>query len=83
MFGRTRLCVVGQQCCVLHDPKSLTGFKLYITSANKCQHCCGSMQMDATSHKIVGPNNVACSLPTMLGPFPWALNPIQPGGKGR
>ena len=27
--------------------KSLTGFKLYTTSANKCQHCCGSMQMAA------------------------------------
>ena len=45
------LGVVGQQCCVrLHGPKSLTGFKLYATSANKCQHCCGSMQTDATSH---------------------------------
>ena len=41
----TLLGVVGQQCCVrLHRPKSLTGFKLYATSANKCQHCCGSMQ---------------------------------------
>ena len=29
-------------------PKSLTGFKLYATSANKCQHCCGSMQPDET-----------------------------------
>ena len=29
------LGVVGQQCCVrLHGPKSLTGFKLYATSAN-------------------------------------------------
>ena len=29
-----------QQCCVrLHGPKSLTGFKLYATSANKSQHC--------------------------------------------
>ena len=46
--------------------KSLTGFKLYATSANKCQHCCGSMQMDATSHNIVGSNNVACCWPTML-----------------
>ena len=39
--------------------KSLTGFKLYATSAKKCQHCCGSMQTDAISHNIVGPNNVA------------------------
>ena len=47
------------QCCVrLHGPKSLTGFKLYATSSNKCQHCCGSMQTDTTSHNIVGPNNV-------------------------
>ena len=55
----TLLSVVGQQCCVrLHGPKSLTGFKLYATSGNKCQHCCGSMQTDATSHNIVGPKNV-------------------------
>ena len=41
--------VFGQQCCVrLHGPKSLTGFKLYATSANKCQHRCDSMQTDAT-----------------------------------
>ena len=31
-------------CCA----KSLTGFKLYAASANKCQHCCGSLQTDAT-----------------------------------
>ena len=31
-------------CCA----KRLTGFKIYATSANKCQHYCGSMQMDAT-----------------------------------
>ena len=30
-------------CCA----KSLTGFKLYTTSANKCQRCCVSVQMDA------------------------------------
>ena len=52
--------------------KSLTGFKLYAISANKCQHCCGSMQTDATSHNIVGPNNVGCCWPTMLRPFAWA-----------
>ena len=51
----TLLGVVGQQCCVrLHGPTSLTSFKLYATSANKCQHCCGSMQTDAASHNIVG-----------------------------
>ena len=56
-------------CCA----KSLTGFKLYATSANKCQHCCGSMQTDATSHNIVGPSNVACCWPTVLRPFAWAF----------
>ena len=70
----TILGVFGQQCCVrLHGPKSLTGFKLYATSANKCQHCCGSMQTNVTSHNIVGPNNVGCCWPTMFGPFAWAL----------
>ena len=86
----TLLDVVGQQCCVrLHGPKSLTGFNLYATSANNCQHCCGAMQTDATSHNIVGSNNVVsnnvvsnnvgsnnvgCCWPTMLGPFAWALS---------
>ena len=70
----TLLGVVGQQCCIrLHEPKSLTGFKLYATSANKCQHCCDSIQTDATRHNIVGPNNVGCCWPTMLGPFAWAF----------
>ena len=32
----------------LRGPKCLTGFKLCATIANKCQHCCGSMQMDVT-----------------------------------
>ena len=31
-----------------HGSKSLTGFKLYTTSANKCQHCCSSMQTDSS-----------------------------------
>ena len=53
--------------------KSLTGFKLYATSANKCQHFCGSLQTDATSHNIVGPNNVGCCWLTMLRRFAWAL----------
>ena len=29
-------------------PKRLTGFKLYATSANKCQHRCAIMQTDAS-----------------------------------
>ena len=57
----------------LVGPKVFTGFKLYATSANKYQHCCGYMQMDATSYNIVGPNNVGCCWPTMLGPFAWAF----------
>ena len=45
----TLLRVVGQQCCVgLYGPKNLTGFKLYATSTDKCQHCCGSLQTEAT-----------------------------------
>ena len=69
LLGPTLLGVAGQQCWVrLHGSKSLTGFKLYTTSANKCHHCCGSMQTDATSHNIVG-----CCWPTMLRPFAWAF----------
>ena len=75
----TSLGLVGRQCCVrLNGPKSLTGFKLYVTSANKCQHYYGSMQTDATSHNIVGPNNIGCCWPTMLGPFAWALRWLPP-----
>ena len=41
--------VFGQQSCArLLGHKSLTGFKVYATSANKRQHCCGSMQTDST-----------------------------------
>ena len=52
--SKSQLCCVfleifGQQCCVrLIGPKSLAHFKLYARSANKCQHCCGSMKTDAT-----------------------------------
>ena len=53
MLGPTMLRVAGQQCCVrLHVPKSLTGFKLYATSANVVVILC-----KRTQH--VGPNNVA------------------------
>ena len=48
--------------------KSLTGFKLYATSANIVVILC-----KRTQH--VGPNNVACCWPTMLRPFAWALSP--------
>ena len=35
------------------------------------------MQTDATSHNIVGPNDVGCCWPTMLGPFAWAFNKLS------
>ena len=65
------LRVFGQQCCVcvrleMQGPKSLTGFKLYATSANIVVVPCKRMQH-------VGPNNVACCWPTMSRPFPWAF----------
>ena len=61
------LGVFDQQCCVrLHSPKSLTGFKLYVTSANIVVFPC-----QRTQH--VGSNNVACCWPTMLRPFAWAF----------
>ena len=53
-------CKWAQNCCTMLrrslnnrnvgtcTAKSLTGFKLFATSANKCQYCCGSMQTDAT-----------------------------------
>ena len=43
------LRVVGRQCCVrLHGPKSLTGFKLYATSAN-------IVVVHANGRNILGP----------------------------
>ena len=54
------LCKRTQDCCAtLHQQQSnrnvgnccakrLTDFKRYATSSSKCQHCCGSMQTDAT-----------------------------------
>ena len=65
MLGPTMLRVVGQQCCVrLHGSKSLTGFKVYATSANIVV-----VPFKRTQH--VGSNNVACCWPTMLRPFAW------------
>ena len=61
------LGVFGQQCCVrLHGPKSLTGFKLYAKIANNVVVPCKRTQ-------YVGPNNVACCLPTMLRSFAWTF----------
>ena len=54
-------------CCA----KSLTGFKLYATSANIVVVPCKRTQQVTTL--IVGSNNVACCWPTMLRPFAWAL----------
>ena len=70
----TLLGVVGQQCCVhLHEPKSLTDFKLYTTSDNKCQHCCGFIQTDATSHNIVGPTMLGVGGQQCWVSFEWAF----------
>ena len=63
MLGPTILRVIGQQFCVgLHGPKSLTGFKLYATSANIAVVPCKRMQH-------VGP--------TMLRPFVWTLSYVN------
>ena len=54
------LGVVGQHCCVrLHGPKSLTGFKLYATSANIVVVPCKRTQqvttlLDPTMLGVVG-----------------------------
>ena len=65
----TLLRVVGQQCCVrLYGPKSLTGFKLYATSANNVMVPC---------KRTHGNNNVACCCTTMLRPFAWALTGLN------
>ena len=64
-----------QQCCVrLHGPKSLTGFKLYATSANIFVVPCKRTQR-------VGSNSVASCWPTMLRPFAWALRRVRPQSK--
>ena len=51
-------------------------FDRFQTIRNKCQQCCDSMQTDATSHNIIGSNNVGCCWPTMLGLFAWAFTAI-------
>ena len=57
----TLLRVVGQQCCArLHGPKSLTGFKLYATSANIVVAPC-----KWTQHMLG---------PTVLRLFAWAFS---------
>ena len=72
------LGVFGQQCYVrLQEPKSLTGFKLYATSANKCQQVptsanivvvpCKHTQQVTTLLRVVGG-----FWTTMLRPFAWA-----------
>ena len=63
----TMLGVVGQQCCVrLHGSKSLTGFKLYATSANTLVVPCKQTQQVTT---LLGPTMLGVVGPTMLGPF--------------
>ena len=64
----TSLRVVVRQCCVcLYGPKSLTGFKLYATSANIVV----VPRKRLTQH--AGANNTACCWPTMLRSFAWAF----------
>ena len=56
--GRNKqlLRVVGQKCCIrLYGPKSLTGFKLYATSANKCQQVPTLLWFHANGRNMLGP----------------------------
>ena len=63
----TMLGVVGHQCCIrLHGSKSLTGFKLYATSANTVVVPCKQTQQVTT---LLGPTMLGVVGPTMLGPF--------------
>ena len=74
----TLLGVVGLQCCArLHGPKSLTGFKLYATSANIVVVPCKRTQQVATllgptMLSVVGIVVVPCKrtqqVATLLGP---------------
>ena len=70
------LGVFGQQCCVrLHGPKNLTGFKLYATSANKCQHVWfhanGRNMLGPTMLRVVGQQCCVC----------LHARPLESGGK--
>ena len=50
------LGVFSQQYCVrLHGPKSLTGFKLYATNANKCQQVPTLLWFHANGRNMLGP----------------------------
>ena len=63
------LGVFGQQCCIrLHWPKSLTGFKLCATSANKCQQMPTLLWFHANGRNMLGPTVIK-----MLLLFAWAL----------
>ena len=53
------LSVVGKQCCVrLHGPKSLTGFKLYATSANIVVVPCFRTELDENILLFLKANSV-------------------------
>ena len=79
LLGPTLLGVVGQQCCVrLHGPKSLTGqFKLYATSANKCQQVPTLLWFHANgrnkSQHCWAQQRWVLLANMMLGLFVWAL----------
>ena len=69
-FAGHRTMEMSGTCCV----KSLTGFQLNATSAYKCQHCCGSMQTDATSLNIAGPQQCCVLLANKVVSVCMGLN---------
>ena len=67
----TLLGVVGQQSCVrLHGPKSLTGFKLYATSANIVVVPCKRKQQVTT---LLGPTMLG-----VVGQQCWVRGTMEP-----
>ena len=76
------LGVFGQQCCIrLHWPKSLTGFKLCATSANKCQQMPTNANIvvvpcKRTQH--VGPNSDKNVAPVCMGPNVYGITLGRP-----
>ena len=72
----------GQQCCIrLHWPKTLTGFKLCATSANKCQQMPTNANIvvvpcKRTQH--VGPNSDKNVAPVCMGPNVYGITLGRP-----
>ena len=65
--------LVNNAASVCMGLKSLTGFKLYSTTVNKCH----IVVVPCKRAQHVGPNNVGCCWPTMLRPFAWPLRKIR------